>query len=159
MTSLLTPAPASDRGRKKKCFRCGMVLPLALFYRHPMMLDGRLNKCKSCARADVAANRLKNLERIRAYDRQRAKAPRRRQRAAVVSRRWRRQYRERARAQGLIGNALRNGAAVRPMLCQRCCRNTKLEAHHPDYMQPLAVRWLCKPCHYVEDCERRKKAS
>lgn len=27
------------------------------------------------------------------------------------------------------------------------CGETKVEAHHDDYSQPLAVRWLCRPHH------------
>src|SRR5580704_4071150 len=30
--------------------------------------------------------------------------------------------------------------------CQRCGAE-KSEAHHPDYLKPLDVVWLCAPCH------------
>ena len=46
----------------KRCFKCGLTLPITEFYAHPEMADGHLNKCKSCAKKDVHKNYLKNVE-------------------------------------------------------------------------------------------------
>ena len=40
----------------KRCFKCGQDKPIEEFYRHKMMADGHLSKCKGCTRADVNAN-------------------------------------------------------------------------------------------------------
>lgn len=39
--------------------------------------------------------------------------------------------------------------ARKKLLSDPCeiCGTTRTEAHHEDYAQPLAVRWLCKACH------------
>ena len=58
----------------KTCFKCGTVKSLTQFYRHPMMADGRLNKCKECTRKDTrqTQNRMKcdpNYKKSRSVDR------------------------------------------------------------------------------------------
>lgn len=42
----------------KRCFKCLCELPLEAFYKHAMMGDGHLNKCKDCTKKDTKANRL-----------------------------------------------------------------------------------------------------
>ena len=49
-------------GTFKKCFKCGLILPITEFYAHPEMADGHLNKCKSCSKKDVHKNYMKNIE-------------------------------------------------------------------------------------------------
>lgn len=45
---------------EKKCFKCGNILPLTEFYKHPQMPDGHVNKCKNCNKADVRGNYFQN---------------------------------------------------------------------------------------------------
>ncbi len=49
-------------GTFKRCFKCGLLLPLSEFYAHPQMGDGHLNKCKNCAKMDVHENYRKKIE-------------------------------------------------------------------------------------------------
>ena len=44
----------------KQCFKCGELKELTEFYKHKQMVDGHLNKCKSCTKNDVHENYSKN---------------------------------------------------------------------------------------------------
>lgn len=129
----------------KRCFKCGKVKPLNEFYRHPMMGDGRLGKCKACTKIDVAVNRLANIDRVRAYDRKRAKHPERAAATAAVVKAWRAEDRRRTAAHNAVARALRSGRLVRKP-CERC-GSEKSGAHHEDYDKKLDVTWLCQRHH------------
>lgn len=131
---------------EKTCFKCGEAKPRSEFYRHPMMADGHLNKCKDCAKIDVRNHRQDNPERVRAYDRERAKQPHRiAKRREKYIQEWD-QHPDRMKARNMVSNAVRDGKLTkRP--CAFCGSKDGLEAHHHDYSKPLDVTWLCRPCH------------
>jgi hypothetical protein len=131
--------------RSKKCFKCKSVKLLELFYKHPNMPDGHVNKCKECNKNDVTANRNKNIEKIRSYDRQRAKEPGRIKAVTEISKAWRNEDKRRSVAHSAVARAIRNGSLFR-LPCVRCAEVKSL-AHHEDYDKPLEVMWLCQPCH------------
>jgi len=121
---------------EKECFKCKTIKPITEFYKHSMMADGHLNKCKT---------REQNLERIREYDRARGKLPHRIQLAAEVTKAWRAEDARRQKAHTAVAKAIRNGVLTREP-CIRCGA-AKSEGHHEDYDKPLDVMWLCTPCH------------
>lgn len=139
----------------KSCFKCKRELPLTEFYKHSAMEAGVLGKCKDCTRDDVTENRIKNVGRIREYDRRRSSEPHRIELRKRVCAEWAAKYPERRRAQIALGNAVRDRRIKRPDTCQRCGIAGRIEAHHADYSKPLEVEWLCKPCHAQADKERR----
>ena len=129
----------------KECFKCKTVKPLEDFYKHPMMADGHLNKCKECTKSDSTENRNKNLERIREYDRERAKNPERKAASVSISKAWRREDPRRRKAHDAVSYAIKKNHLVRSPCCR--CGSERSLAHHEDYDKPLVVIWLCQPCH------------
>lgn len=67
------------------------------------------------------------------------------------SARSKKKYPERARARNRVARAIKAGLLVRPSECERCGIECRVEASHDDYAQPLAVEWLCRPCHAKKD--------
>lgn len=130
---------------EKTCFKCNTLKPLTEFYRHSMMADGHLNKCKDCTKRDVKAHRAAN-DSVREYDRARALLPHRMEQAKRIHRRWKGEFPERRAAHLAVQYALRTGRIER-LPCWIC--GEKAEAHHPDYAQPLDVVWLC-PRHHKQ---------
>jgi ribosomal protein S27AE len=140
---------------EKECFKCHTVKPLTEFYKHSMMADGHLNKCKECTKNDANKHRSENLEKIRAYDRERGKIPERIKASTEVNRAWRAEDKRRAKAHSAVSHAIRSGDLVR-LPCVRCGEKKSL-AHHEDYDKPLDVMWLCQPCHKQRHKEINKE--
>lgn len=140
--------------RSKECFKCKTIKPLTEFYKHSQMADGHLNKCKECAKGDANAHRKENIERIRKYDRDRAKNPERKKTSQEVTKKWRQEDKRRSSVHNKVARAIRSGKLVRNS-CERC-GNEKSYAHHEDYDKPLDVMWLCQPCHKQRHAEINK---
>lgn len=162
----------------KPCRRCGEVKPLDKFYEHPQMADGHLNVCTACICAQTKARREANIERVRAYDRQRGQSPerkaanRKRYRKDIADPEKRARIREQAsawaernaqkhQAHMIVRNAIKAGTLkVQP--CERCGFALGVQAHHEDYSKPLEVVWLCKTHHgerHREINEEKRRAA
>lgn len=125
----------------KECFKCGVEKPLTDFYKHPQMADGRLNKCKSCCKADSTENRNKNIDRVRAYDRGRGN-----RQTSEYYKNYREKYPNKYKAHNIVNNAIRDGKLFKEP-CEICGTEDSVHAHHDDYLKPLNVRWLCAAHH------------
>ena len=42
---------------------------------------------------------------------------------------------------------IQRGKIIRPTECMSCGNTGFVEAHHPNYSQPLNIVWLCLSCH------------
>lgn len=139
----------------KTCFKCGEVKPLSDFYKHKMMADGHLNKCKDCTMRDVRENRSKNIDYYNQYEKQRYRNDPRKLASlkkyaesekgmvvkAAAHRRWAERNPIKRGVHIMTGNAIRDGK-ISKMPCE-VCGCGKVHAHHDDYAKPLDVRWLC----------------
>ena len=116
-----------------------------MFYKHSAMGDGHLGKCIACTKKDVLEHRLKNVDKIRAYDRMRSKNPARMKLAREIGNRWRQADKRRMIAHNAVARAIRRGQIeAEPCIC---CGSGKSMAHHESYDRPLEIVWYCQPCH------------
>ena len=143
----------------KECFKCNKAKPLSDFYKHPQMGDGHLNKCKECAKKDVLQHRGENIDRIRAYDRERDTLPHRvalrneyqkTKAGKIAGNRAKRKYIKnhpiRKAAQALLANAVKSGKITKEP-CSVCGSTYRIHGHHEDYYKPLEVIWFCPKHH------------
>lgn len=133
----------------KDCRACCRTKPIDDFYR---LKVGCMAVCKDCWKRKVHDRRISNLDKVRAYDRERAKLPHRIENATRVTRNWRQKHKDRLRAHNMAARA----ELTAPERCEGCGAVKPLDKHHPDYSKPLLVLWLCKPCHVIADKIRRK---
>lgn len=148
----------------KKCFKCGRVMPIDSFYRHPQMTDGHLNKCKECTKSDITKNREDKIEYYKEYDRNRADLPRRvearrlyaeqaktdperKAKKAISMDKYKNKYPEKYKAHYKMRDNMRDKKIEKPELCSVCGKKKNLEGHHHDYSKPLDVLWVCRKCH------------
>jgi len=125
----------------KTCFKCNQSKSKREFYRHPMMADGRLGKCKECAKADVKARYALTRPERSAYERERFQRPERKEQIRLCAIKRRRKHPEKSSAYGKLYWALKTGK-IKRLPCEICGKR-KSQAHHHDYFKPLDVRWLC----------------
>lgn len=120
----------------KTCFKCQRVLALSEFYRHPMMADGHLGKCKDCAREDVRQNYAARRDQYREYDHRRYVEGGVRGDPVRIAARV-------AARKAVYRGELERGPCE---FAGEDCRG-RIEGHHEDYSRPLDVRWLCQKHH------------
>lgn len=148
----------------KLCFKCRQLKPLDEFYRHQMMGDGHLGKCKGCTKRDVMENRNRRLAKYREFDRLRYmvnadRAARNKEwkgmNPAKVSKyrsEWAERNRDKRVAHRAVARAIKSGRLQRQP-CEKC--GLAAQSHHDDYSKPLDVRWLC-PLHH-SDTHRKER--
>lgn len=148
---------------EKTCKICGQGKDASEFY------AGVNSRCKDCHKAKVRENRSEKIEYYRAYDAKRFKSDHRvkdrhrRYQSTVAGKASMKTARDKFKAQNpekraahvILGNAVRDGRAIKPDKCQSCGAGGRIHGHHHDYTRPLDVMWLCPKCH-TEEHKRMK---
>lgn len=112
---------------EKACAKCGEIKPISEFHRKSGVRHGHNARCRDCTADDQ-----KQIDR-RKY--------------RHVQDAWVLRNPEKARAHRAVNKAIRSGILIRPNSCSSCLDETKPQAHHEDYDEPLVVIWLCPRCH------------
>ena len=114
--------------------------------------------CKEHWKEKVRANRAKNSDHYKEFDRNRASQPERvalrkayqktvafKDSHLAANEKYRMKFPNKKAAQGALGKALLAGKVVK----HACfiCGDENTEGHHPDYDAPLDVVWLCDSHH------------
>jgi hypothetical protein len=156
-------------GMIKRCFKCNKEKDLDDFYKHPQMKDGRVNKCKECAKTENIDNRKVKIEYYKDFDKKRNQDLNRKKYCARKSKKWRLNNPEKSaeiksnwkkrnplkyKAHSAVSNALKNGL-IKKKPCE-ICGDKKSESHHPDYSKPLDIIWLCDFHHKEEHREKEE---
>lgn len=131
----------------KICKKCGKDLPVSEFYTHKKMKDGHLNVCKECVKLRNRRHREENEERYRLYENARQHSPHRILLRKSITTKRRKVVSGYQKAHNAVIRAVKNGLLKKPNKCHWCSNEKKVEAHHPDYNEPLEVVWLCAKCH------------
>lgn len=130
----------------RNCANCGGDFEAALYE----VLRGKARFCKpSCVSADTMRRRHLAKPQVGA-DNPAWKGGVSRDHVRYANR-FRAKFPEKARAHSLVYDAIKSGRLTRPDACSACGVGCKPHGHHDDYSKPLAVRWLCRPCHRIAD--------
>ena len=135
------------------------------------------HRCKECKRLYAKKYRETHLERIKEYDRNRPNAKERNEKYKIYkakmrvenpekydrifhspNKRFRTKYKDKAHAENLLNNAIRDKKIIRPNECSVCHKICIPHGHHFDYTKPLEVIWVCPACHSKIHKELRQKA-
>ena len=149
----------------KVCRTCKKEKDLSEYYKHKDMFDGHLNICKDCKRSGNSKYREDNIEKVKEYDRNRPNSKERSNKRLLafksksylekntIYKKSNLNKSESVKNQKIVNDktayAIKTGKIVKPENCERCTE-TEIETHHPNYLEPLTVIWLCKKCHGEE---------
>jgi hypothetical protein len=153
--------------QQRTCSKCGETKPHSEFYKQSGCRDGIHPHCKACKRTAARASRAANIDKVRAYDKERyysqpgradanrasASASHARDpwypRNAEKARAARRERYAREREKEHARNVLRHARDRGEVIPEDCifCGAFPTDGHHHDYSKPLDVTWLCPKHH------------
>lgn len=157
----------------RTCTQCGFAGPYLEFPRNGR--GGRRKTCKKCYaeysrkytlehKEQVAKSqsefRKRNRHKLRIAERNwrdknrdlvNAKAARsyerNKEKMLAKNLEWRNNHRLHIKCRDAVKHEVLSGRMEKPLVCQKCGLEKKLDGHHEDYSKPLSVVWLCRKCH------------
>lgn len=144
--------------KQKTCKKCNITKPLTLFYKEPRLFDGHSNSCKMCKKKQSNDYRKSNLEKVREYDRNRPNTllrlekerTRKKTKQQILNKRksnqlWAKNNKIKKRAHAIVQRAILVGE-INKKPCV-VCGDTKSEAHHENYNEPMNIVFYCRQHH------------
>lgn len=119
--------------------------------------------CKECRKRRVRENRAEKIDYYREYDKNRfqndpkvlarhkryQKTPKGKAAMDAARKKFLVNNPEKRAAHIRLGNAIRDGAILKPPKCSSCgVTGVRIHGHHDDYSKPLDVIWVCSKCHW-----------
>jgi hypothetical protein len=136
----------------RRCFSCGNTGPLSIFAKDAKKSGGHSYRCRDCERARCAAYRARarSTDEFRSNRARHERFVRAENDIARASRQAAEErYRQRNERKNAVHLATIRAIRGKVLVRQPCevCGALRVDAHHDDYLKPLAVRWLC-PLHH-----------
>tara|TARA_Y100001938_G_scaffold130564_1_gene186665 strand:+ start:674 stop:1096 length:423 start_codon:yes stop_codon:yes gene_type:complete len=128
----------------KTCIKCSEEKPLTEYYAHQQMADKHLNVCKDCVKKRVRA--YGRTPRGKAVDKKRNQKPKRKAWVRAYSAQKNKKFAKERKCRQVFWNRYRAGV-IKKKPCEVCGTEERVEAHHPNYNEPLNVMWLCASHH------------
>lgn len=116
---------------RKRCARCGEILPVTEFHNKKGSLAGKSPTCRHC----------KYIVNKRYYSSKEGKIAVSNQ----TKRKWIRS-KDKIKCRNAVNWAILDGK-IKPCACSVCGSCFLTEAHHEDYSKPFEITWLCKRHH------------
>ena len=144
----------------KTCTKCGIPKKPNLFFKDKQKKDGLRSVCKKCHSANnrayditpagkavkrAASRKYSASEKGKEKNKEWTQSEEGKIAVCKASKRSRLKYPEKAKARSVVSGAIRSGKLTKHP-CS-ACGETKVEAHHPSYSEPLEIMWLCVGCH------------
>lgn len=127
------------------CIDCGETDP-EKFYPHMK------NRCKKCCNKQKVhyhqANSKYQEHQARYYRQRYARGGQKRLPGySDVIVLWQRSNPEAVKVAQLLRKAIKEGSLERPLRCELCGSEGRVEGHHNNYDSPYEVTWVCASCH------------
>lgn len=132
-----------EEKREKYCPKCEVIKNTTLFYKSKYKSGGFSTYCKDCTGARVKKNykKVRKMRTVQMRGYAKDYFQKNKDLWKIKSKKWQTKYPEKHKAQQKLRYAVLKGKIKRkPCIV---CGEPKSHGHHPDYLKPLDVVWLC----------------